>query len=29
MRSIKPELKAYIDVCMTPEGADAVVVEQD
>ena len=29
MRSIRPELKAYIDVCMTPEGADAVVVEQD
>ncbi|MBP5191924.1 MAG: DUF58 domain-containing protein [Eubacterium sp.] len=29
MRSIKPELKAYVDICMTPEGANAVVVEQD
>jgi Uncharacterized conserved protein (some members contain a von Willebrand factor type A (vWA) domain) len=29
MRSIRPELKAYVDVCMTPEGAGAVVVEQD
>ena len=29
MRSIRPELKAYVDICMTPEGANAVVVEQD
>ena len=29
MRSIKPELKAYVDICMTDKGPDAVVVEQD
>ena len=29
MRSIRPELKAYVDICMTDKGPDAVVVEQD
>ena len=29
MRSIRPELKAYVNVCMTNSGPDAVVVEQD
>jgi hypothetical protein len=29
MRSIRPELKAYVNICMTDKGADAVVVEQD
>ncbi len=29
MRSIKPELKAYVNICMRDGEADAVVVEQD
>ena len=29
MRSIRPELKAYVNVCMRDGEADAVVVEQD
>ncbi|MCR5543899.1 MAG: DUF58 domain-containing protein [Eubacterium sp.] len=29
MRSIKPELKAYVNICMHNGKADAVVVEQD
>lgn len=29
MRSIRPELKAYVNICMTDKCADAVVVEQD
>ena len=29
MRSIRPELKAYVNVCMRNGEADAVIVEQD
>ena len=29
MRSIRPELKAYVNICMKDGKADAVIVEQD